>query len=108
MSEDVRSEGKKRMVVAMAYLVIEIPESHSLKEKRSAVRPVIKRVQSRFNVSIAEIDNLENWQVAGVGIVCVSNAKRHAEEMLQNVIGFIEENLPQGYLAEVETDTQTF
>ena len=96
------------MVIAMAYLTIEIPESHSLKEKRSTVRPIIKRVQSRFNVSIAEIDHLESWQVAGVGIVCVSNARRHAEEMLQNVIGFIEENLDGGYLAEVETDTQTF
>jgi uncharacterized protein len=97
-----------RLVIAMAYLVIEIPESHSLKEKRSTVRPIIKRVQSRFNVSIAEIDNLENWQVAGVGIVCVSNAKRHAEEMMQNVITFVEDNLDGGYLAEVETDTVTY
>ncbi|MEX2425160.1 MAG: DUF503 domain-containing protein [Thermomicrobiaceae bacterium] len=96
------------MVVAIAYLVVEIPESHSLKEKRSTVRPVIKRVQSRFNVSIAEIDNLENWQVAGIGIVCVSNAKRHAEEMIQNVVSFVEEGLRDGYLAEVETDTVTF
>jgi uncharacterized protein len=96
------------MVIAMAYLVIEIPESHSLKEKRSTVRPIIKRVQSRFNVSIAEIDNLENWQVAGVGIVCVSNAKRHAEEMLQTVISFVDDNLDGGYLAEVETDTVTY
>lgn len=92
----------------MAYLVIEIPESHSLKEKRSIVRPVIKRVQSRFNVSIAEIDNLDSWQVAGVGIVCVSNSQRHADEMVQNVVNFIEANLSGGYLAEVETDSQTF
>lgn len=96
------------MVIAMAYLTIEIPESHSLKEKRSTVRPIIKRVQSRFNVSIAEIDHLESWQVAGVGIVCVSNARRHAEEMVQNIVAFIEEHLDGGYLAEVETDTQTF
>lgn len=92
----------------MAYLVIEIPESHSLKEKRSIVRPVIKRVQSRFNVSIAEIDNLDSWQVAGLGIVCVSNNQRHADEMVQNVVNFIEGNLSGGYLAEVETDSQTF
>jgi uncharacterized protein len=96
------------MVVAMAYLLIEIPESHSLKEKRSTVRPIIKRVQSRFNVSIAEIDNLENWQLAGVSIVCVSNSRRHAEEMLQNVVSFVEENLDGGYLAEIEIDTVTY
>ena len=96
------------MVIAMAYLVIEIPESHSLKEKRSVVRPMIKRVQSRFNVSIAEIDNLDSWQVAGVGLVCVSNSQGHAEEMLQNVVGFIENTLKDGYVAEIETDIQTF
>lgn len=96
------------MIVAMAYLTIEIPESHSLKEKRSTVRPIIKRVQTRFNVSIAEIDHLESWQVAGVGIVCVSNSRRHAEEMLQTVVSFVEEHLDSGHLAEVETDTQTF
>jgi uncharacterized protein len=96
------------MVIAMAYLTVEVPSSHSLKEKRSVVRPIIKRVQSRFNVSIAEIDNLENWQVAGIGIACVSNARRHAEEMIQNVVGFVEENLGDGYLAEVETDTVTY
>lgn len=96
------------MVIAMAYLVVEIPGSHSLKEKRSIVRPVIKRVQSRFNVSVAEIDNLDSWQVAGIGLVCVSNSGGHADEMLQNVIGFIEDNLADGYLAEVETDRMTF
>ncbi len=96
------------MIISMAYLTIEMPESHSLKEKRSTVRPIIKRVQNRFNVSIAEIDHLESWQVSGVGIVCVSNSRRHSEEMMQNVISFVEEHLDGGYLAEVETDTQSF
>jgi uncharacterized protein len=92
----------------MSYLTIEIPESHSLKEKRSVVRPIIRRAQSRFNVSIAEIDNLESWQVAGVGLACVSNSQRHAEEMMQKIIAFIEENLSDGYLADVETEIQTY
>ncbi len=96
------------MVIAMAYLTIEMPESHSLKEKRSTIRPIIKRIQNRFNISVAEIDHLESWQVAGVGLVCVSNSRRHAEEMLQKAIDFVEENLDGGHLAEVETDTQTF
>lgn len=96
------------MVLGVAYLLIEIPESHSLKEKRSIVRPIIKRIQSRFNASIAEIDNLESWQVAGVGLVCVSNSQRHADEMVQNIIGFVESNLSDGYLADIETDTLQF
>jgi uncharacterized protein len=96
------------VVIAMAYLTIEMPESHSLKEKRSTIRPVIKRVQTRFNMSIAEIDHLESWQVAGIGMVCVSNSRRHAEEMLQKAIDFVENHLDGGYVAEIETDVQTF
>jgi uncharacterized protein len=96
------------MFVGMAYLVVDIPECHSLKEKRSVIRPVIKRVQSKFNVSIAEIDNLDSWQVAGIGIVCVSNSQRHIEDMLQNVIDFVERGLDSGYVAETETDIQRF
>jgi uncharacterized protein len=96
------------VVIAMAYLLIEIPESHSLKEKRSIVRPIIKRIQTRFNVSVAEIDNLDSWQVAGIGIACVSNSQRHADEMLQKIISFVEGNLNGGYLAEIETDIMKF
>ena len=96
------------MVIGMAYLFIEIPECHSLKEKRSVVRPVIKRVQSKFNVSIAEIDHLDSWQSAGLGIVCVSNSQRHVEDSMQNVIDFIEGHLDGGHVAEIETDVQRF
>jgi uncharacterized protein len=96
------------VVIAMAYLLVEMPESHSLKEKRSIVRPIIKRVQSRFNASIAEIDNLDSWQVSGIGVACVSNSQRHADEMLQKIITFMEENLNGGYLAEIETDVMQF
>lgn len=96
------------MHVALAYVLIDIPESHSLKEKRSSVRPVIKRVQSRFNVSIAEIDHLESWQNAGIGIASVSNSARHAEEMVRNVVTFIEDNLSDGHVSDVEIDVQSF
>ena len=96
------------MHVAMAYLIIEMPEIHSLKEKRSVIRPIIKRVGSKFNVSIAEIDNLDSWQVSGVGLACVSNSQRHAEEMMQTIVDFIERNLNAGYVAEIQTDVAKY
>jgi uncharacterized protein len=59
-------------------------------------------------VSVAEVDHLDVWQSAGLGIVCVSNSNRHADEMLQNVIRFVEEHLSDGYVSEVETDLLRF
>ena len=42
------------MVVGVLTLLLYLPESHSLKGKRSVVRTVKARVSNKFNVSIAE------------------------------------------------------
>lgn len=92
------------MVIGACYLLLQMPESHSLKEKRGVVQSIVQRVRKRFNVSIAEVDQLDSWQVAGVGFTCISNSSRHVDEMMQNVIRFVEENLIGGYLADVSTE----
>ena len=53
------------------------------------MKSITTRVGSRFNVSIAEVDDQDLWQLATLGICCVSNDKRHANEILSNVVGFI-------------------
>lgn len=65
-------------------------EVNSLKEKRHILKSVIERVKSRFNVSIAEVGEMDKWQVAEIGFSCVSNSSRHADAILNNVIAFIE------------------
>ena len=69
---------------------LRIPENHSLKGKRMVVRSVTSQVKNRFNVSIAEIDDQDMWQVATLGITCVSNDSRHVNETLSHVMNFIE------------------
>jgi uncharacterized protein YlxP (DUF503 family) len=65
---------------------------HSLKEKRMVVKSVIDKVKHRFNVSIAEIENLDMHQSIVIGIACVSNSTKHANSSIQNVIEYIEQN----------------
>ena len=69
---------------------LRIPENHSLKGKRMVVRSVTSQVKNRFNVSIAEIEDQDMWQVATLGITCVSNDSRHVNETLSHVMNFIE------------------
>lgn len=58
---------------------------HSLKEKRSLVRPLIADVRRRFDLSVAEVDHLELHQRAGVGVAAVSPDRAHLVDVLDAV-----------------------
>lgn len=92
------------MIVGVCHLTIQIPGAHSLKEKRRTVKSIMQRVQNRFNVSIAEVDAMDVWQVAEIGFACVTNSSRHADDTLHTVIHFIEDNLQDGFVADVRTE----
>lgn len=65
---------------------------HSLKDKRSVVKSAITKIKQRYNVSIAEIDNNDNWHRATIGIATVSNSQKKAEQELQKAIKMLESN----------------
>ena len=58
---------------------------HSLKEKRSLVRPLIAEVRRRFELSVAEVDHLELHRRAAVGVAAVSPDRAHLVEVLDAV-----------------------
>lgn len=68
---------------------LEMPWVASLKEKRALVRPVVERLKSRFPVSVARLDGLDEhgWEV--IGVVTVSNDARWVEETLRQVADFV-------------------
>lgn len=92
------------MVVGVGYISVQLFESSSLKDKRRVVRSVIERARSRFNASVAEVDYLDSWQMAGIGFSCVSNSSAHADQMLAEILRFFEGNLAFGAIAEVSTE----
>ena len=58
---------------------------HSLKEKRSLVRPLIAELRKRFELSAAEVDHLELHRRAGVGVAAVSADRAHLVDVLDAV-----------------------
>jgi uncharacterized protein len=48
-------------------------EARSLKDKRQVIKSIKDRLHGAFNVSVAEIDNLDNRQLAVLGFALVSN-----------------------------------
>jgi uncharacterized protein YlxP (DUF503 family) len=68
---------------------LRLPENHSLKGKRQVLKSLMARIHNRFNVAAAEIDSHDSWQLASIGIACVSNDERHADQVLATVVAFI-------------------
>src|SRR2546425_643912 len=56
------------MVVGTLRMELHLPASHSLKAKRSVVNHVKERLRTRFNASVAEVDNQDLWQRATLGV----------------------------------------
>ncbi len=77
------------MHVGICRIRFRIPENGSLKDKRRVLKSITSRVTNKYNVSIAEVDDNDFWQVATIGISCVSNDKRHANEILSKVVDYI-------------------
>ena len=94
------------MNVGVCRIELHLPENESLKGKRQVVKSIIARLQNRYKVSVAEVDNQELWQIATLGIVCVSNHRRHADETLSNVVKFIVQSHPD--LEVVSSEKEVF
>lgn len=92
------------MHVGVARVGLQMAENSSLKGKRMVVRSVVQRVRNRFNVAIAEIDTQDVWDLITLGIVCVSDDPRHANEMLSKVIDFIESERLDAEVGGVELE----
>ncbi len=78
------------MIIGACRLKLHIFESYSLKDKRHVVKSIIERLKARYNISIAEIDNLDSWQTALIGFACVSNQTKHVQSTINKVISFID------------------
>ena len=78
------------MIIGACSLKLNIFESNSLKEKRHIIKGIIGKLQSRFNISIAEVDLNDNWQSSIIGFTCVTNDTQHANQIISNVIKFID------------------
>jgi uncharacterized protein YlxP (DUF503 family) len=75
-------------VVALRF-ELHVPMSHSLKDKRAAVRPVVDGLRHRFHVSVAEIDHHDRWQRAAIGVALVAESHRHLDELMATVERFV-------------------
>jgi len=80
------------MPVKSVLVNLYLPTSHSLKNKRSIIQSIIKKLKNRYNASVAELSGLDKWQHAGIGISIISNDPIIIDKTHSDIITFIETN----------------
>jgi len=80
------------MTVLSAKLTFYIPHAESLKDKRMITRRLIDKTAHKYNAAVAEVDTQEAHQTLTIGIAVISGEFTHAENMLEDIIRYIERN----------------
>lgn len=91
------------MVTGIVKVKIYAPWVHSLKEKRMIVKSICAKVRNKYNVSIAEVEDQDIHQSIVLGFACVTTDNAHADQMIDNVIGFMEGNT-EGEIIHIERE----
>ena len=72
--------------IGVLSVSIHIPAAQSLKQKRFVLKSLKDKVRNKFNVSVAELDGQDKWQVATLGFCMINNDHRHIDSCLQNIL----------------------
>ena len=70
------------MFIGTAEFDLLLADVHSLKEKRSVVRPIVGELRRRFDVAVAEVDALDLHRRARVGVAVVAAEAAHCRDVL--------------------------
>lgn len=90
------------MHAAAVCFDLHVPESRSLKAKRSVVRPIVDGLRHRFHVSVAEVDHQDQWQRAAIAVALVAESSSQLERLLDSVERFVV-NAPDVELLDQQT-----
>jgi len=73
------------MLIGSLQVELHLPACHSLKEKRFTLQGLKTRLRNRFNVSVAEVDQLDNCSCATLAIAYVANERAQVERVLSRI-----------------------
>ena len=77
------------MTVGTLYLDLLVPDGQSLKEKRSVLKSVKDQLRHQFNIAVAEVEEQDRWQRAGLGIATVGSDRRYVNGLLSQVVEWV-------------------
>ena len=88
------------MKIAAMEFRLYAPLVHSLKEKRMIVKSLVAKLQDKFHVSAAEIDEQDTHQIIVLGVAAIVPHNAVADSLMEMVSKFIEESTEAEILDE--------
>ena len=79
---------------------VHAPWVHSLKEKRMIVKSIVAKLQNKFHVSAAEIDEQDIHQISVIGVAAIVPHNAMADSLMDEISAFVEENTEAEILDE--------
>ena len=80
------------MKIATITFRLRAPWVHSLKEKRMIVKSLVAKLQNKFHVSAAEIDEQDVHQIIVIGVASIVPHKAMADSLMDEISEFVESN----------------
>ncbi len=77
------------MYVGALELDVLLGDVHSLKEKRSLVRPVVAELRRRFEVAVSEAGHLDLHRRSLIGVAAVAADHAHVTDVLERCERFV-------------------
>ena len=88
------------MKIAAMTFRLHAPWVHSLKEKRMIVKSLVAKLQNKFHVSAAEIDEQDTLKIIVIGVAAIVPHNAYADSLMEEISLFVEENCEAEILEE--------
>ena len=73
------------MRIAAMTFRLHAPWVHSLKEKRMIVKSLVARLQNKFHVSAAEVDEQDIHQIIVIGVAAIAPHNAMADSLMDEI-----------------------
>lgn len=77
--------------IGVLQFTLEIPYAETLKDKRNAIKALKDRLRRSFNVSIAEIEDLDICTIATLGAVVAGSDTAHLNSIMDHLLNELRE-----------------
>lgn len=73
------------MKVLIGVIDLHIPAAQSLKEKRSVVTSLVRRIDQLHGVGAAEVGHQESWQRTTIGVTVVGDSPAQVTRLMDKI-----------------------
>ena len=88
------------MKILVMTFRLHAPWVNSLKEKRMIVKSLVAKLQNKFHVSAAEVDEQDTHHIIVIGVAAIVPHNAMADSMMDEISSFVENNTEAEILDE--------